>query len=128
MAIGATPPVSIEAGVESSISITTPITPPTLQNSEIKFDDDLGPAAVINSITGSDPYTINFTFPVTTPKDTDIVGYPLYVEVDTENYTSAAIPFTSAPYTVLIDRSIDLSLWAPGSSGIVRGNDKAGDL
>jgi len=89
-----TPPATIEAGTQASVVISNPPTTPTTGNTEVKFDDNLGAAATVDSVSGTGPYTINFTFPLTTTKQFDATGYPLYVEVTTESDTSAAIPYT----------------------------------
>lgn len=101
-----TPPGSIAAGTAADVVVSNPAVAPTTGNTEVKFDNDLGPAATVNSISGSDPYTINFTFAKSTTKQFDTTGYPLYVEVAAENDTSAAIPYnepTGYDYTDLVN-------------------------
>ena len=88
-----------------SVTVSTPAVVPTTGNTEIKLTDDTGQAATVDSVTGSDPYVINYTFPRTTAKKLDATGYPIYIEVAAENVTSANVPFLP----VSTQRFIDLS-------------------
>lgn len=89
-----TPPASIAADTQASVVVSNPDVTPTTGNTEVKFDDDSGTAATVDSVTGSDPYTINFTFSrLTAAKQFDATGYPLYVETTADNATTAAIPY-----------------------------------
>ena len=89
-----TPPAQINADTQASVVISNVAVTPTLGNTEVKLNNDLGVAATIDSITGTDPYTINFTFPKSTPRQFNPTGYPLYVEVAAENKTTS----TDVPY------------------------------
>lgn len=75
-------PTDVNSQTQESSVVSNPATAPTTGNTQVKFDDDLGPAATMNSVTGSDPYTLNYTFPRTTTKLFSATGYPLYHEVD----------------------------------------------
>lgn len=86
-------PTDVNSQTQESSVVSNPATAPTTLNSEVKFDNDLGPAATVNSVTGSDPYTLNYTFPRTTAKKFDATGYPLYHEVDAESVTSGNVPY-----------------------------------
>ena len=88
-----------------SVVVSTPAVTPTTGNTEVKLTDDSGQAATVDSVTGSDPYTINYTFPRSTAKLFDATGYPIYVEVAAENVTSSNVPFLP----VTTQRFIDLS-------------------
>jgi len=100
------PPASITANASHSITVNDPAVTPTTGNTEVKFTDDLGVAATVTSVTGSGPYTVNFSFPDTTAIQFSGTGYPLYVEVAAENATTAAIaynPPTGYGYTDLVN-------------------------
>lgn len=87
-------PTDVNNQTQESSVVSTPATAPTTGNTEVKFDDDLGPAATVDSVTGTDPYTLNYTFPRTTAKLFSTTGYPLYHEVDAENVTSSGnVPY-----------------------------------
>jgi len=86
-------PADINSQTQESSQVSTPATAPTTGNTEVKFDDDLGPAATVNSVSGSDPYTLNYTFPRTTAKLFSATGYPVYHEVDAEDVTSGNVPY-----------------------------------
>jgi hypothetical protein len=86
-------PADVNSQTQESSIVSNPATAPTTGNTEVKFDNDLGPAATVNSVTGSNPYTINYTFPRTAAKKFDATGYPLYHEVDAENVTSGNVPY-----------------------------------
>lgn len=89
-------PATINANGSHSITVNDPAVTPTTGNTEVKFTDDLGVAATVTSVTGTGPYTVNFSFPDTTAIQFDGTGYPLYVEVAAENATTAAIPYQPA--------------------------------
>lgn len=97
-------PANVRNQTSASSQVSTPATAPTTLNSEVKWIDDTGPAADWDSITGTDPYTFNYTFNRLTPKLFDAVGYPLYHEVDAENVTSAGnipyLPIVTQDFTV----------------------------
>jgi len=86
-------PTDINSQTQESSVVSNPATAPTTGNTEVKFDDDLGSAATIDSVTGSDPYTLNYTFPRATAKLFSATGYPVYHEVDAEDVTSGNVPY-----------------------------------
>lgn len=99
-------PTDVNSQTQESSQVSTPATTPTTGNTEVKWDNDSGAAATVDSITGTDPYTINFTFPRTAAKLFNSTGYPLYHEVDAENVTSAG----NVPYLPISGQDfIDLS-------------------
>lgn len=101
-----TPPASIVADTQASVVVNYSAVTPTAGNTEVKFDNDTGPAATVDSVTGSGPYTINFTFPKSTAKPFSGIGYPLYIEVGVESDISTAIPYsepTGYDYTALVN-------------------------
>lgn len=99
-------PTDVNSQTQESSQVSTPATTPTTGNTEVKWDNDSGVAATVNSVTGSDPYTINFTFDRTAAKLFNSTGYPLYHEVDAENVTSAGnVPYLPVSGQDFIDLS-----------------------
>lgn len=98
-------PTDVNSQTQESSVVSTPATAPTTLNTEIKWDNDLGPAATVDSVSGSDPYTLNYTFPRTTAKLFNATGYPLYHEVDAENVTSGNVPYLPIAGQDFIDLS-----------------------
>jgi hypothetical protein len=89
-------PATVYSQTQASITITSIGNTPTTGNTEVKFDDDSGVAATVDSITsnGGDSYDVNFTFGRTAAQLFDDIGYPLYVEVATSySDTSGTIPY-----------------------------------
>lgn len=87
-------PIEIRAGEQASAQISSPATVPTTGNVAVKLGSSTGVAATINSVTGSNPYTVNFTFPKTTNQKFNAEGYLLYLEVGAENVlTDSEVPY-----------------------------------
>lgn len=100
-----------------SVTVSTPAVAPTTGNTEIKLTDDSGQAATVDSVTGSDPYVINYTFPRTTAALFDSTGYPIYVEVAAENVTSNVVPFLPVSTQRFID--LDTPVEIAGTYGVI---------
>lgn len=117
-----TPPTDMIADTAFDTVISGPATVPTVGNTQIKLTDDSGPAATVNSVTGSDPYTINATFTSTTAAQFGI--YNLYVEVDAQDNTAPAIPYSPPAGKTDTDliSPIARPLWVSGSA-IPAGSD-----
>lgn len=88
-----TEPAETRATEQGSFVISGPATAPTTGNTTIKLVDGSGPSATIDSVTGSDPYTINYTFPKTTNKQFNSTGYVHYITIDAESVSSSTIPY-----------------------------------
>lgn len=88
-----TEPTETRATEQGSFVISGPATAPTTGNTTIKLVDGSGPSATIDSVTGSDPYTINYTFPKTTNKQFNSTGYVHYITIDAESVSSSTIPY-----------------------------------
>ena len=81
-AIG-TEPTEIRASEAFDIVVSDPTTVPTVGNTTLNFVSGTNPTATINSVTGSNPYTINATFPKTINSLFDSVGgYPVNISID----------------------------------------------
>ena len=100
-----------------SVTVSTPAVAPTTGNTEIKLTDDSGQAATVDSVTGSDPYVINYTFPRATAALFDSTGYPIYVEVAAENVTSNVVPFLPVTTQRFID--LDTPVEIAGTYGVI---------
>lgn len=89
-----TPPSSpIRAQTANTVLVDNAATTPTAINSEVRLGGSSGPQATIISVTGTGPYTINFTFPRTTAQQFSDVGYVVHVTVYAETTEAAAIPY-----------------------------------
>ena len=100
-----------------SVTVSTPAVAPTTGNTEIKLTDDSGQAATVDSVTGSDPYVINYTFSRTTAALFDSTGYPIYVEVAAENVISNVVPFLPVSTQRFID--LDTPVEVEGTYGVI---------
>jgi hypothetical protein len=111
-----TPPTVVKSQTQGTVVIDSPVTAPTTLNTEVKFDNDSGAAATVNSVAanGGDSYDINFTFPRTAAKVFGATGYPLYVEVAAENATTGNIPYspkTDESYVIIVTPDVSTALY-----------------
>lgn len=98
-------PAGLKNQEQGSSVLSTPAVAPTTGNTQIKFDNDSGVAAVVDSVSGSGPYTLNYTFARTAAKLFNATGYPLYHEVAAENVTSSNIPYLPVTGQTFVDLS-----------------------
>ena len=96
-------PTEVNSQIQNNSVVSTPAVIPTVANTQVKWDDDLGPAATVNNVVGNHPYTISYTFPRTTQKKFSNAGYPLYHEVDAESVTSGNVPYLPIPGQTFVD-------------------------
>ena len=85
-------PSETRATVQASFTVSNPATVPTTLNTTIALEAG-GPSVAPDSVTGSDPYTINYTFPKTTNKLFSNTGYVHRITIDAETVDSSAIPY-----------------------------------
>lgn len=107
LAVDSVPSV-IRATVEATSTVSDGATAPTTGNTEIRFDDGSGHQATVNSVTGSNPYDVDYTFPRTTAKLFSVTGYPVFHKVGSEEATSANVPYlppTTQDYQDLVSPS-----------------------
>lgn len=86
-------PTKVQPNVSLSITVSSPNTAPTTGNTSIQLGGPTGPHATIDSVTGSDPYVINFTYPLTTARKFSSVGYPLHVIIDQQYADTVTIKY-----------------------------------
>jgi len=84
-----TSPSNITRGSTGSFTISNPATAPTTGNTTLV---SAGDSLTVDSVTGSDPYTINFTCPSNLSKQHDATGYAWTITVDAENVVSGNVP------------------------------------
>lgn len=113
---------------QGSFTVTNPATAPTTGNTSIKLVNGSGPAATIDSVTGSDPYVINYTFPKATNKLFNAAGYVHHIDIDGETVDSSIIPFlpqTDWDFVVLgtVDTGTDIYTEYAGGTWVT--NDQA---
>jgi hypothetical protein len=82
-------PTDITRGSTGSFTISNPATAPTTGNTTLV---SAGDSLTVDSVTGSDPYTINFTCPSNLSKQHDATGYAWTITVDAENVVSGNVP------------------------------------
>jgi hypothetical protein len=88
-----TAPTSIVNGVANSFTISNPATTPTTGNTTVGIGSvDITPS----SITGSDPYVINFTAPISFASKFNNTGFTWTVTVVAETVNSGTIPYLEA--------------------------------
>jgi hypothetical protein len=88
-----TAPTSIVNGVANSFTISGPATTPTTANTTVGIGSvDITPS----SITGSDPYVVNFTAPTSFANKFNSTGFTWTVTVVAETVTSGTIPYLEA--------------------------------
>jgi hypothetical protein len=86
-----TQPTEITKGSTGSFIVSGPATAPTTGNTTITANAGAD-SLTVDSVTGSDPYTINFTCTLTVSMQCDAVGDIWKVTIDAENVDSTAIP------------------------------------
>ena len=97
-------PTEVRATESFSIVVSTPTTAPTTGNTTGNLNGLTGIAPT--SVTGSDPYTLNFTLPRTTAKYFSATGYTFDIDINGETASTGTLPYlpaTGFDY-VLIDR------------------------
>ena len=87
-----TTPIETRATVQASFVVSGPATAPTTGNTTIALEAG-GPSVAPDSVTGSDPYTINYTFPKTTNKLFSNTGYVHRITIDAETVDSTPIVY-----------------------------------
>ena len=85
-------PTETRATVQGSFTVSNPATAPTTGNTTIALEAG-GPSVAPDSVTGSDPYTINYTFPKTTNKLFSNTGYVHRITIDAESVDSTPIVY-----------------------------------
>ena len=85
-------PSETRATVQASFTVSNPATVPTTLNTTIALEAG-GPSVAPDSVTGSDPYTINYTFPKTTNKLFSNTGYVHRITIDAETVDSTPIVY-----------------------------------
>jgi len=84
-----TSPTDITRGSTGSFVVSNPATTPTTGNTSILNGGD---SLTVTSVTGSDPYTINFTCPASISKLHSATGYPWTITIAAENVVSGNVP------------------------------------
>jgi hypothetical protein len=121
-----TAPSSLTRGGTASIVLSNADTTPTTSNTTLKLNGISGELLTLNSITGSGPYTVNFTVPSDIALQYDNTGYTFYVTVGSETSETETIPFVPHLSQSYID--IDFTLVVVDNDASVYSGDTATTL
>ena len=85
-------PTTLSRGSTGSIVVSGGAVAPTTSNTTLKLNGTSGELLTVDTITGTEPYTINFTVPSAIALRHDLVGYTLHVDVSGESAESDVVP------------------------------------
>lgn len=88
-----TAPSEVVRGSQFNIIVSGSAVAATTGNTTVRLNGASGPIVPVNTVTGSDPYTITCTVPQATALQHNATGWPIYVEVDAESIQTGNIPF-----------------------------------
>ena len=85
-------PSEIRKTESFNVTVSNPATVPTTGNSGIKINGAAGGTLAPSAVSGSGPYTLDFTWPIDRAGKIDPTGYTFDVTVDAETATTGTIP------------------------------------
>lgn len=86
-------PNSVRNQTQHQAQVSDPADVPQVITTEVRIGGISGPKATVDSISGSDPYTIDFTCPRTLAQKFSNTGYVITYILNAETVESAATPY-----------------------------------